>query len=185
MHFLLCPDGRRLFCSWLSQLVQRFLPCLFKVTLNEGFTGVLLKKNAFESWSMWKKQLNRRILLCSVELRGRVHLLGTRSSCTPVIKEATTRTFSRLTCVFKNEELCVHTFYALVFYFIFVVVECVWRACVQTWLLHSVPGLVIWAGTHGVLLICPLKIKKRKNNPHVGVFVKRLFCVQTEEDFIF
>lgn len=64
-----------------------------------------------------KKQLNRRILLCSVELRGRVHLLGTRSSCTPVIKEATTRTFSRLTCVFKNEELCVHTFYALVFYF--------------------------------------------------------------------
>lgn len=143
------------------------------------------KKNAFESWSMWKKQLNRRILLCSVELRGRVHLLGTRSSCTPVIKEATTRTFSRLTCVFKNEELCVHTFYALVFYFISVVVECVWRACVQTWLLHSVPGPVIWAGTHGVLLICPLKIKKRKNNPHVGVFVKRLFCVQTEEDFIF
>lgn len=46
MHFLLCPDGRRLFCSWLSQLVQK----LFKVTLNEGFTGVLLK-NAVESWS--------------------------------------------------------------------------------------------------------------------------------------
>lgn len=40
MHFVLCPDGRRLFCSWLSQLVQK----LFKVTLNEGFTGVLLKK---------------------------------------------------------------------------------------------------------------------------------------------
>lgn len=27
--------------------------------------------------------------------------------------------------------------------------------------------------------------KKRKNNPHVGVLVKRLFCVQTEEDYYY
>lgn len=64
--------------------------------------------------------------------------------------------------------VCTHfTRWYFIFIF-FVEVERVWRACVQTWL-HSVPGLVIWTGTHGVLLICPLKIKKRGKIIHMLV----------------
>lgn len=64
--------------------------------------------------------------------------------------------------------VCTHfTLWYFIFYF-FLEVERVWRACVQTWL-HSVPGLVIWTGTHGVLLICPLKIKKRGKIIHMLV----------------
>lgn len=81
----------------------------------------------------------------------------------------------------------MHTFYALVFYILFF---CRSRTRLTRMRSDEVITLcprtsyMSW-NTWGSSNLPSENQKKRKNNPHVGVLVKRLFCVQTEEDYYY